>query len=96
MGRHPKQGICCRLHEGNSPSHRPGVASVFAWPFVLFVVGVVDVVWATEPLLERLVGLAGLLRVSTFALVAILSGFEAESLLTNQTFAPRAGGAAKA
>jgi hypothetical protein len=33
-------------------------------PFVLFVVGVVIVVWATERLLEGLVGLAGLLRVS--------------------------------
>jgi hypothetical protein len=31
------------------------------WPFVLFVIGVVVVIWATERLLEGLVGLAGLL-----------------------------------
>jgi len=49
-------------------------------PFVLFVVGVVVVVWATEHLLEGLVGLAGLLRVSAFAVAAVLSGFEAENV----------------
>jgi Sodium/calcium exchanger protein len=49
-------------------------------PFVLFVIGVVVVVWATERLLEGLVGLAGLLRVSAFAVAAVLSGFEAENV----------------
>jgi cation:H+ antiporter len=53
---------------------------VSALPFVLFVVGVVVVVWATERLLEGLVGLAGLLRVSAFAVAAVLSGFEAENV----------------
>ena len=38
------------------------------------------VVWATERLLEGLVGLAALLRVSAFAVAAILSGFEAENV----------------
>ena len=51
-----------------------------AWPFVLFVAGVVVVVWATGRLLEGLVGLAGLLSVSTFAVAAVLSGFEAENV----------------
>jgi cation:H+ antiporter len=49
-------------------------------PFALFAVGVVAVIWATERLLEGLVGLAGLLRVSAFAIAAILSGFEAENV----------------
>jgi cation:H+ antiporter len=40
----------------------------------------VVVVWATERLLEGLVGLAGLLRVSAFAVAAVLSGFEAENV----------------
>jgi cation:H+ antiporter len=63
------------------------VASV--WPFVLFVVGVVVVVWATERLLEGLVGLAGLLRVSAFAIAAILSGFEAENVAVGLAAARR-------
>lgn len=41
-------------------------------PFALFTIGVVAVIWATERLLEGLVGLARLLRVSTFAIAAIL------------------------
>jgi cation:H+ antiporter len=57
--------------------------------FVLFVVGVVVVVWATERLLEGLVGLAGLLRVSAFAIAAILSGFEAENVAVGLAAARR-------
>jgi len=59
------------------------------WPFVLFAVGVVVVIWATERLLEGLVGLAGLLRVSTFAIAAILSGFEAENVAVGLAAARR-------
>src|SRR5215211_5871924 len=58
------------------------------WPFALFAVGVVIVIWATERLLEGLVGLAGLLRVSTFA-IAILSGFEAENVAVGLAAARR-------
>jgi cation:H+ antiporter len=58
-------------------------------PFVLFVVGVVIVVWATERLLEGLVGLAGLLRVSAFAFAAVLSGFEAENVAVGLAAARR-------
>ncbi len=46
----------------------------------LFGVGVALVIWATERLLEGLIGLAWLLRVSAFAVAAILSGFEAENV----------------
>jgi hypothetical protein len=49
-------------------------------PFVLFVAGVGMVIWATERLLEGLVGLAYLVRVSTFAIAAVLSGFEVENV----------------
>lgn len=42
-------------------------------PFVLFVAGVGMVIWATERLLEGLVGLAYLARVLTFAIAAVLS-----------------------
>lgn len=49
-------------------------------PFVLFVVGAVIVVWATERLLEGLVGLAAFLGVSAFAISVVLSGFEAENV----------------
>lgn len=45
--------------------------------------------WATERLLEGLVGLAGLLRVSTFAVAAILSGFEAENVAVGLAAARR-------
>ena len=60
-----------------------------AWPFVLFVAGVVVVVWATGRLLEGLVGLAGLLSVSTFAVAAVLSGFEAENVAVGLAAARR-------
>ena len=50
------------------------------WPFLLFVVGVVLAVWATERLLEGMVGLAVRMGVSTFAMGAVLSGFEAENV----------------
>jgi len=60
-----------------------------AWPFALFAVGVVVVIWATERLLEGLVGLARLLRVSAFAIAAILSGFEAENVAVGLAAARR-------
>lgn len=47
---------------------------------VLFVVGVLLAVWATERLLEGLVGLSQALHFSAFAIGAVLSGFEAENL----------------
>jgi hypothetical protein len=50
------------------------------WPFVLFAAGVRLVIWATERLLEWLVGPTSLVRVSVFAIAAILSGFEAENV----------------
>src|SRR5215213_9342291 len=59
------------------------------WPFVLFVVGIVVVIWATERLLEGLIGLAGLLRVSAFAVAAVLSGFEAENVAVGLAAARR-------
>src|SRR5215204_1177639 len=59
------------------------------WPFVLFAVGVVVVIWATERLLEGLIGLAGLLRISTFAIAAVLSGFEAENVAVGLAAARR-------
>ena len=59
------------------------------WPFALFAVGVVIVIWATERLLEGLVGLAGLLRVSIFAIAAVLSGFEAENVAVGLAAARR-------
>jgi cation:H+ antiporter len=47
---------------------------------VLFVAGVALAVWATERLLEGLVGLAMALRLSAFAVGAVLSGLEAENV----------------
>ncbi len=47
---------------------------------VLFLVGVVLAVWATERLLEGLIGLAALTALSTFAVGAVLSGLEAENV----------------
>ena len=55
----------------------------------LFGAGVALVVWATERLLEGLVGLAWLLRVSAFAVAAILSGFEAENVAVGLAAARR-------
>jgi len=46
----------------------------------LFLGGAVLAVWATERLLEGLVGLAVALRLSAFAVGAVLSGFEAENV----------------
>ncbi len=45
-----------------------------------FVVGVLLAIWATERLLEGLLGLSLALQLSAFAVGAILSGFEAENL----------------
>lgn len=47
---------------------------------LLFVIGVILAIWATERLLEGLVSLAAALRLSAFAIGAILSGFEAENI----------------
>lgn len=47
---------------------------------VLFVVGVLLAVWATERLLEGLVSLSVALHLSAFAVGAVLSGFEAENI----------------
>ncbi len=46
----------------------------------LFLVGALLAVWATERLVEGLVSLATALRLSAFAVGAILSGFEAENI----------------
>jgi cation:H+ antiporter len=46
----------------------------------LFVVGAIVAIWATERLLEGLVGLARLTALSTFAIGAVLSGLEAENI----------------
>ncbi len=59
---------------------------------VLFLIGVVLAVWATERLLEGLVGLAAALRLSAFAVGAVLSGFEAENVAVG--LAAGGGGAA--
>ena len=59
------------------------------WPFVLFAAGVGLVFWATERLLEGLVGLASLVRVSVFAIAAVLSGFEAENVAVELVAARR-------
>ncbi len=53
----------------------------------LFVFGVVVVIWATERLLEGLVGLGKLLHLAPFAIAAILSGFEAENIAVGLTAA---------
>src|SRR5258708_33058450 len=46
----------------------------------LFLVGVILAIGATELLLEGLGGLASGLRISAFAISAVLSGFEAENI----------------
>ena len=46
----------------------------------MFLVGAILAVWATERLLEGMVGLACAVRLSTFAVGAVLSGFEAENV----------------
>jgi cation:H+ antiporter len=60
---------------------------------VLFLAGVVLAVWATERLLEGLVGLARAVRLSAFAIGALLSGFEAENVAVG--LAAGAGAAAE-
>jgi cation:H+ antiporter len=60
-----------------------------AFSIVLFGVGVALVIWATGRLLEGLVGLAWLLRISAFAVAAILSGFEAENVAVGLAAARR-------
>lgn len=41
------------------------------WPIVLFALGVVVVIWATDRLLEGLVGLAGLQCVALAVILAL-------------------------
>jgi cation:H+ antiporter len=52
-----------------------------------FIAGVVIVIWATERLLEGLVGLGKLVRLAPFAIAALLSGFEAENIAVGVTAA---------
>src|SRR5438105_12265483 len=49
-------------------------------PILLFIAGVILAIWATDRLLEGLVSLAAALRLSAFAVGAVLSGFEAENV----------------
>jgi cation:H+ antiporter len=63
-----------------------------ALSLALFGAGVALVIWATERLLEGLIGLAWLLRVSAFAVAAILSGFEAENVAVGLAAARRGAG----
>lgn len=51
-----------------------------ALAIVIFIAGVALAIWATERLLEGLVGLAFALRISAFAVGAVLSGLEAENV----------------
>ena len=51
-----------------------------ALSLALFIVGVLIAIWATDRLLAGLVGLAALTALSTFAIGALLSGFEAENV----------------
>lgn len=46
----------------------------------LFIIGAAIAIWATERLLEGLVGLVLILRLSAFAVGAVLSGLEAENV----------------
>lgn len=48
---------------------------------LLFVIGVVIIIEATEKFIEGLLRLASLLRLSTFALAVVFSGFEPENLV---------------
>jgi cation:H+ antiporter len=59
---------------------------------LMFVVGVLVVVWATERLLEGLVGLAFAAHLSTFIVAVVLSGLEAENIAVG--LAAGAGGIA--
>ena len=76
----------CYLDGG---ARETGVSWSLLWPFVLFAAGVGLVIWATERLLEGLVGLASLVRVSVFAIAAVLSGFEAENVAVGLAAARR-------
>ena len=60
----------------------------------MFLVGVALAIWATERLLEGLVGLAQLTTLSTFAVGAVLSGFEAENVAVGLAAALGGGGGA--
>jgi cation:H+ antiporter len=60
----------------------------------MFLVGAVAAIWATERLLEGLVGLAQLTTLSTFAIGAVLSGFEAENVAVGLAAALGGGGGA--
>jgi cation:H+ antiporter len=58
-----------------------------ALAIAFFIAGVVIVIWATERLLEGLVGLGKLVRLAPFAIAALLSGFEAENIAVGVTAA---------
>jgi cation:H+ antiporter len=57
----------------------PGLANVLI-ALGVFVVGVVLAIWATERLLDGLVGISYAAHLPTFAIGALLSGFEAENV----------------
>lgn len=60
---------------------------------LLFAAGVLLAVWAAERLLEGLVGLAAALRLSAFAVGAVLSGFEVENVAVGLAAGARGAGA---
>src|SRR5437764_12806833 len=60
----------------------------------MFLAGVALAIWATERLLDGLVGLAQLTTLSTFAVGAVLSGFEAENVAVGLAAALGGGGGA--
>ncbi len=59
----------------------------------LFVIGVLQAVWATQRLLEELVGLSVALQLSAFSVGAVLSGFETKNIAVG--LAADAGGPAR-
>ena len=65
-----------------------------AFALGMFLVGAVAAIWATERLLEGLVGLARLTSLSTFAIGAVLSGFEAENVAVGLAASLSGGGGA--
>lgn len=58
----------------------------------LFAAGAALAIWATEKLLEGLVGLAALTGLSTFVMGALLSGLEAENIAVGVAAGARAAG----
>jgi cation:H+ antiporter len=66
-------------------------ASSLTLALVLFAAGVAVVVWATERLLDGLVGIAAALRVAPFVASAVLSGMEAENVAVGLAAGSRGG-----